>query len=128
MLKRTFALITLVCLMLSLAGCNATIRDTVEGQEATLPPIRIDSTLICSVTSVEGNLCQTIVLEGNNNYDQDDTVYITFDSVKMDQSIKSGDVITVSYNYVTDVSAYKNKPHIHTEVLTILNDYMPTAE
>ena len=84
--------------------------------------------MICSVTSVEGNLCQTIVLEGNNNYDQDDTVYITFDSVNKDQSIKSGDVITVSYNYVRDVSAYKNKPHIHTEVLTILNDYMPTAE
>ena len=128
MLKRLFAWMMLVCLMLTLAGCNSSIRDTVEGKEATLPPIRVDSTLICSVTSIEGNRCFAVVLAGNNNYDKDDIVYITYDSVKKDQTVKSGDVITLDYNYVTDVSAYKESPHIHTDEVAIINDYKPSAE
>ena len=114
MLKRIFMLFTLACLLLTLAGCNSSIRDTVEGKDATLPPLRIDSTLICSVVSVDGNLCQALVLEGNNNYDKDDTIYITFDSVRKDQSLFSNDVIAFSYNYVTDVSAHNDHPHIKT--------------
>ena len=128
MLKRLFALIMLVCLMLTLAGCNSSIRDTVEGKDATLPPIRVDSNLVCSVTSIDGNRCLAVVLEGNNNYDKDDAVYITFDSVKKDESVKSGDVITLAYNYVTDVSSYKEIPHIHTDEVAIVKDYTPAAE
>ena len=125
MLKRLFALLMLTCLLLTLAGCNSSIRDTVEGKDTTLPPLRIDSTLICSVVSVNGNLCQALVLEGNNNYDKDDTVYITFESVKKDQSLFFDDVITFTYNYVTDVSAHNNKPHIKTAELTIIKNYTP---
>ena len=125
MLKRIFMLFTLACLLLTLAGCNSSIRDTVEGKDATLPPLRIDSTLICSVVSVDGNLCQALVLEGNNNYDKDDTIYITFDSVRKDQSLFSNDVIAFSYNYVTDVSAHNDHPHIKTGEITILKDYTP---
>lgn len=127
MLKRLFALLTLTCLLLTLAGCNYSIRDTVEGKDTTLPPLRIDSTLICSVVSVNGNLCQALVLEGNNNYDKDDTVYITFESVKKDQSLFFDDVITFTYNYVTDVSTYNKKPHIQTEEINIIDDYVPPA-
>ena len=125
MLKRLFAWMMLVCLMLTLAGCNSSIRDTVEGKDTTLPPLRIDSTLICSVVSVNGNLCQALVLEGNNNYDKDDTVYIAFESVKKDQSLFFDDVITFTYNYVTDVSTYNKKPHITTGELTIIKNYTP---
>lgn len=127
MLKRLFAFIALFCALLTLAGCNTSIRDTVEGKDTTLPPLRIDSTLICSVVSVNGNLCQALVLEGNNNYDKDDTVYITFESVKKDQSLFFDDVITFTYNYVTDVSTYNKKPHIQTEEITIIDDYVPPA-
>lgn len=127
MLKRLFALLTLTCLLLTLAGCNYSIRDTVEGKDTTLPPLRIDSTLICSVVSVNDNLCQALVLEGNNNYDKDDTVYITFESVKKDQSLFFDDVITFTYNYVTDVSTYNKKPHIQTEEINIIDDYVPPA-
>lgn len=125
MLKRFFALLALSCLLLTLAGCNTSIRDTVEGNDATLPPLRIDSTLICSVVSVVDNRCQAIVIEGNNNYDRDDTVYITFDSVAKDQSLFYGDAITFSYNYVTDVSSFEGKPNIKTGEVTILKDYTP---
>lgn len=125
MLKRLSALLALFCLLLCLAGCNSSIRDTVEGKDATLPPLRIDSTLICSVVSVADNRCQAIVLEGNNNYDRDDTIYITFDSVAKDQSLFYGDAITFNYNYVTDVSAFEGKPNIKTDEITILKDYTP---
>ena len=125
MLKRLSAQLALFCLLLCLAGCNSSIRDTVEGNDATLPPLRIDSTLICSVVSVADNRCQAIVLEGNNNYDRDDTIYITFDSVAKDQSLFYGDAITFNYNYVTDVSAFEGKPNIKTDEITILKDYTP---
>ena len=125
MLKRFFAFIALFCALLTLAGCNTSIRDTVEGQEATLPPLRIDSTLICSVTSVEGNRCAAVVLEGNNNYDKDDIVYITYDTVAKKLTPRYGDVITFTYNYVTGVSTYNKMPHIKTEEITIIDDYVP---
>lgn len=125
MLKRLFALLVLIGALLALAGCNTSIRDTVEGKDATLPPLRIDSTLICSVTSIEGNRCYAVVLEGNNNYEKDDIVYITFDSATKNQTPVPGDVITVTYNYVTDVSAYNGEPHIKTEEITVLKNYTP---
>ena len=125
MLKRLFALLALISVLLTLAGCNTSIRDTVEGKDATLPPLRIDSTLICSVTSIDGNRCAAVVLEGNNNYDKDDIIYVTYESVAKKLTPKHGDVITFSYNYVTDVSTYNKEPHIKTEKITILNDYVP---
>ncbi len=128
MSKRLIVLFLLLCMVIGLSGCNFSVRDTVEGKDTTLPPLRIDSSLVCSVTSIEGNRCFAVVLEGNNNYDKDDTVYITYDSVKKDQSVKSGDVITLDYNYVTDVSAYKDRPHIHTDEVAIVKDYKPSAE
>lgn len=131
MMKRFIALFMLICLLPVLAGCNSSLRNTVEGQEATMPPLRVDSTLICSVVSVTDNRCQAIVLEGNNNYDKDDTVYITFESVNKNQSLFYDDVITFSYNYVTDVSVYQNKPHIKTGEISIIKNYTPpetTAE
>lgn len=127
MLKRLFALLALFCALLTFAGCNTSIRNTVEGQEATLPPLRVDSTLICSVTSVEGNRCAAVVLEGNNNYEKDDIVYITYNAVAKKLTPRVGDVITFTYNYVTGVSTYNKKPHIQTEEITIIDDYVPPA-
>jgi len=125
MLKRFFAMLVFTCLLVSLTGCNSSIRDTVEGKDATLPPLRIDSSLVCSVTSIDGNRCELVVLEGNNNYDTGDTVYVTYETVARKLAPHNNDVITFTYNYVTSVSSYNGEPHIQTEEITILDDYVP---
>ena len=125
MLKRFILIFTLVCMILGLCGCNFSIRDTVESKEASLPPLRIDSSLVCSVISIDGNRLMVLVLEGNSNYDADDELYVTYETVAKDQTVKRNDVITFEYNYVTDVAAVKNTPHIMTEQITIIPNYVP---
>ena len=112
-------------MILGLCGCNFSIRDTVENKEASLPPLRIDSSLVCSVVSIDGNRLMVLVLEGNSNYDADDELYVTYETVAKDQAVKRDDVITFEYNYVTDVAAVKNTPHIMTEQITIIPNYVP---
>ena len=125
MLKRFILISTVICMILGLCGCQFSIRDTVESKEASLPPLRIDSSLVCSVVSIDGNRLYVLVLEGNSNYDEDDELYVTYETVAKDQSVKRDDVITFEYNYVTDVAAVKNTPHIMTEQITIIADYVP---
>ena len=125
MLKRSILIFTIVCMIFSLCGCHFSIRDTVESKEASLPPLRIDSSLVCSVISIDGNRLMVLVLEGNSNYDADDELYVTYETVAKDQAVKRNDVITFEYNYVTDVAAVKNTPHIMTEQITIIPNYVP---
>ena len=125
MSKRLIVLFLLVCMVVGLAGCKFSVRDTVEGKEATLPPLRIDSSLICSVTFIEGNRCQVVVLEGSGNYDPEDTLWVTYQSVAKDSTLRPDDVITFTFNYVTDVSSLNNLPHIAVEEITVLEDYVP---
>lgn len=125
MSKRIIALIGLFCLLISLAGCKLSIRNTVEGKDASLPAFDLSTSLICTVDSMDGSRCTVTVLEDNSNYDKDDVLYITYDTVAEGQSLTIGDVITFSYNYVSDVSAISGTPHIVVEELSILPEYTP---
>lgn len=128
MMKRMIALLTLIMMIACLAGCQGSLKETVEGKEATLPPVRIDSSLVCSVKSIIGNRITAVVLEGNSNYDQDDTVYITYEAVNSDQEVKTGTVISLTYNYVTDVAAIDGTPHIMVEEISVIKDYKPPVD
>ena len=125
MTKRFIVIFALICMIISLTGCQFSIRDTVESKEATLPPLRIDSSLVCSVRSVDGSRLLVTVLEGNSNYDEEDELYVTYEAVAKDQPVQRGDVITSEYNYVTDVAAIKSTPHITTAEITVIPDYVP---
>lgn len=125
MSKRLLAAFTLLCLIFGLTGCHFSVRDTVEGKEATLPPLQIDSTLICSVNSIDGNRCLVSVLEDSSNYDKDDTLWVTYEAVAKNQSLRRDDVITFTFNYITDVSAIDHIPHITVEEVTVIDDYVP---
>ena len=125
MSKRIIILFTVICMAICMTGCHFSIRKTVEDKDTTLPPLRIDSSLVCSVDSIEGNRCLVTVLEGNGTYDADDEVYVTYESVAKKEQLHRGDVITFSYNYVTDVSAIDDMPHITVETVTIVKDYTP---
>jgi hypothetical protein len=125
MSKRLIVLFTLLGILTSLSGCHFSVRDTVEDKEATLPPLRIDSTLICAVSSIDGNRCQVIVLEDSSNYDKDDTLWVTYNSVAKNKSLHREDVITFAFNYITDVSAIDHIPHITVEEVTVIEDYVP---
>ena len=125
MTKRQIVTFILICMIISLSGCHFSIRDTVESKDASLPPLRIDSSLVCSVSSIDGNRLFVVVLEGNSNYDKDDEIYVTYETVAKDQTVQRGDVITFGYNYVTDVAAIKNTPHIMTDEIAVIPDYVP---
>lgn len=125
MLKRLILIFALICMIFSLGGCHFSIRDAVESNEASLPPLRIDSSLVCSIESIDGNRLLVLVLEGNSNYDKDDELYVTYETVAKDQTIQKNDVITFEYNYVTDVAAVKNTPHIMTEQIAVIPNYVP---
>ena len=125
MLKRSILIFTIICMIFSLCGCHFSIRDAVESNEASLPPLRINSSLVCSVQSIDGNRLLVLVLEGNSNYDEDDELYVTYETVAKDQSVQKNDVITFEYNYVTDVAAVKNTPHITTDQITVIPNYVP---
>ena len=125
MKKRLIIILTLICMAVGLTGCNFSIRDTVEGKDATLPPLRIDSSLVCSVITVDGSRCYVKVLEGNSNYDIGDELYVTYEAVAKDQQIHHDDVITFEYNYVTDVAAIGDVPHIFVAEVNIIKNYVP---
>ena len=125
MLKRFILIFAAICMIVGLCGCQFSIRDTVESKEASLPPLRIDSSLVCSVVSIDGNRLYVLVLEGNSNYDKDDELYVTYETVAKDHSVKRDDVISFEYNYVTDVAAVKYTPLIMTEQIKIITDYVP---
>ena len=125
MSKRFTALFTFICLIIGLSGCNFSIRDTVESKDTSLPPLRIDSSLVCSVVSIEDNRLFVVILEGNNNYDKGDEIYVTYETVSKDQSVQQDDVITFSYNYVSDVAAIKSTPHILAGEISIIRNYEP---
>ena len=127
MLKRIIAFLTLIVLIAGLVGCQGSIKDTVEGKEATLPPMRIDSSLVCSVKAVIGNRITAEILEGNSNYDQGDTIYITYEEVTKDQEVKIATVLSLTYNYVTDVAAIDGTPHIMAKEITVVKDYKPSV-
>lgn len=125
--KRLTLFFTLLCIIVSLSGCQFSIRNTVEGQDATLPPLRIDSSLVCSVQSIDGTRLHVVILEGNSNFNKDDEIYVTYETVEKDQTVQRNDVITFQYNYVTDVSAYAKLPHILAGQISIIPDYEPPA-
>ena len=125
MFKRIVILFTVICLAVGLSGCKFSIRNTVEDQATTLPPLRIDSNLVCQITDIEGNRCTVTILEGNSTYDAEDEIYVTYQSVSQNQRLRRGDVISLTYNYVTDVSAIGNTPHIAAQSVTVIQDYTP---
>ena len=128
MTKRLIILFTLICLIVGLSGCNFSIRESVEGKNVTLPPLRIDSTLVCRITTMDGNRCYVKVLEGNGNYDKDDELYVTYESVAKKEQVHHEDVITFEYNYVTSVAAIGNVPHILVDEVTVIKNYVPPVE
>lgn len=131
MTKRLFAIISLLGLVIGLAGCKVNLRDTIEGNEEKMPAFDISSDLIGTVTSISGDCCTVTVLEDNAQYDKDDVVYVTYQPADGSTSLKTGDIISVTYNYITDVSSISGIPHIITDTVSVLPDYTPpetTAE
>ena len=131
MTKRLIAIISLLCLVIGLAGCKVNLRDTVEGNEEKMPAFDISSDLIGTVTSISGDCCTVTVLEDNAQYDKDDVVYVTYQPADGSTSLKTGDIINATYNYITDVSSISGIPHIITDTVSVLPDYTPpetTAE
>ena len=58
-------------------------------------------------------------------------VYVTYQPADGSTSLKTGDIISVTYNYITDVSSISGIPHIITDTVSVLPDYIPpetTAE
>lgn len=125
MTKRLIAIISLLCMVVGLAGCNVNLRDTVEGNEEKMPAFDISSDLIGTVTGVSGNRYTVTVLEDNAQYDKDDVVYVTYQPEEDGVSLKAGDIINAHYNYITDVSSISGIPHIITDAVSILPEYTP---
>lgn len=125
MTKRMIAIISLLCLVIGLTGCNVNLRDTVEGNEEKMPAFDISSDLIGTVTGISGNRYTVTVLEDNAQYDKDDVVYVTYLPAEGGVSLKAGDIINAHYNYITDVSSVGGIPHITTDSVSILPDYTP---
>ena len=143
MTKRLIAVILLLVVMILAAGCQEEIQNAQEeiknvveqGETPDFLTFDFSSTLICTVDEIIGNQCIAEVTEGNGNYDPETMVLISFEAVTEDADLKAGDVITFTYDYAVDVSAvtkyeskmdtYHNIPHIHTEEISTIPDYVP---
>ena len=126
MFRKITALAALVALLLTLCGCNFSLKDEVEGKDApTLPGFHFRSELICQIDRFENGKCVATVQEDSGAYDKDTVVIISYESVVDDLSPTAGDYITFKYVYTTDVTALDGTPHITIEELTILPEYTP---
>ena len=136
MIKRIFAAIIVLSVLVFTAGCQEEIKNAVE-KEQTPDFLNFDfsSTLVCTVSEVGNDQCIAEVTEANGTYDTETMVLINYKAVTDVPDMKPGDVITFSYDYAVDVSAvtkhegkkdtYYNIPHIHVEELTLIPDYTP---
>lgn len=125
MTKRIIAIISLLCLMMCLAGCKVNLRDTVEGGQADVPAFDLSSDLIGKVTAIYEGRCTVTVLEDNSHYDKDDVIYVTYTPEDDGITIRVGDIIRAHYDYITQVSSVASIPHITTGTITVLQDYTP---
>lgn len=126
MSKKITALVAIVALLLTLSGCNFSLKEEVEGKYApTLPGFHFRSDLICQIDSFENGKCLATVQEDNGTYDKDTVVLITYEKVTDELSPTAGDYITFKYVYTTDVTAIDGTAHITVEEVTILPEYTP---
>lgn len=126
MFRKITVLAILIALLLTLSGCNFSLKEEVEGKDApTLPGFHFKSELICQIDHFEDGKCIAIVQEDNGTYDEDTEVYVTYASVTSDLSPTAGDYITFTYVYTTDVTAIDGTAHITTDEITILPEYTP---
>ena len=126
MFRKFTALMAVVALLLTLSGCNFSLKDEVEGKDApTLPGFHFRSDLICQIDRFENGKCVATVQEDNGPYDAETVVIITYESVVDDLSPTVGDYITFNYVYTTDVTSFDGMPHITVTELTILPEYTP---
>ena len=126
MSKKITALVAIVALLLTLSGCNFSLKEEVEGKDApTLPGFHFRSDLICQIDSFENGKCLATVQEDNGTYDKDTVVLITYEIVTDELSPTTGDYITFEYVYTTDVTAIDGTAHITVEEVTILPEYTP---
>ena len=126
MCKKITALAAIVALLLTLSGCNFSLKEEVEGKDApTLPGFHFRSDLICQIDRFENGKCLATVQEDNGTYDKDTVVLITYEMVTDELSPTAGDYITFEYVYTTDVTAIDGTAHITVEEVTILPEYTP---
>lgn len=118
---RKFCLVlTAVLLMSMLCGCN--ILETEN--PPTLPKLNLDrSSLTGTVTFVNGRTIRIEVTEGDSHYDgprvnskdenvPGDTIHVTYTALKGGDTVTTGDTVTFTYHYTTDVSEKNGDPHI----------------
>lgn len=117
MVKRMVAVCVLLALVLSLAGCKLSLNML---EMPSLPQVDSSSTLTAKIESVNGNQCTIIVTEGNGEYDKEDILYITYGIVAGNLTLAVGNTVTITYNYVKDVSEYEGLPHITVDEIAIL--------
>jgi len=98
-------------LILSLLLCGCDILGLVSAPE--IPDFGGSlSTLAGTVEYVNGRTCRVLITEEDSHFDEDDIIQVTYTSLEGNKSVRIGDTVRITYDYVSQVSELAGDPHI----------------
>ena len=122
MYRRIFAFFSVLAAMLSLAACSFSMDSISLGP---LDDIFKKDPIVCSVLEKNGQELTLLVLASDGHYDVDDELLVSYSTISGGSSVKVGDTVTFSYDYLTDVTAKGKFPYIVVDSIEH-TDFTPT--
>ncbi len=95
------------------AGCGS-------NSGPTLPTLDLySSSLTGTVEYVDGQSCRVSITEGDDHYDEETSIQLTYSKAEGKALAEVGDKVSFDYNYIEDVADYNGLPHITVEQIKV---------
>ena len=115
-MRKMKVLLCAVLAMLLLTGCG------IESiAMPSLPELGDNlSSLTGQVDYVNGRTCHVIITSGDNHFDPEDEIQLTFTNLEgSKKSVQVGDTVRFQYDYVSQVSELLGLPHISVNKIRV---------
>lgn len=122
--RRFFAFFIVLSMAVLLAGCGLSLESVDLGP---LNGLLKKDPIVCSVLEKEDQQLKLVVLSSDGYYDVDDELLVSYSSISGGTSVNVGDIITFSYDYLTDVTVKGDYPYIVVDSIQH-TDFTPTQE
>lgn len=120
--RKIFAFICILALILSLSACGFSLDSIDLGP---LDDFFSKDPIVCSVLEKDGQELKLLVLSSDGYYDVEDKLLVSYSTISGGTSVKVGDIVTFSYDYLTDVTVKGDYPYIVVDSIEH-TDYTPT--
>lgn len=125
MYRKFLALLLIAILVMGTAGCNFSLESLGLGK---VEEFFDDSPIICKITEKEGKVLKVVVLSHDGHYDKDDTLYVDYNALPENGSLKNGEIITFTYDYINKVTVKNDLPYILVDTIEITQYIPPVTE